>query len=374
MRFTRHVTAKAFSLALSASLFLAGCSGGGLLADGGIIGTGTIIGTVPGTIIEAYGDQGQYFETSSFDNSTAEHPFVLEKLPAGVGFYLVMIINEGTENEVVMPIAFPDGQGQVFARITLKPDQKLDLGYIPLYLNCAEVPIEADPDYDCILDKPFVLNEAEGSKNPLKQMDADKDGIDDYDDEDHGYGKQNGLQFKDPQDVDDDRVPNKYDDDFIPNSNDEDEDGIDDGEDENPGNWNGHSMHPVGQAWLNKHGEFAEDSLNSCASCHGEDFQGTPSSAGVGCYDCHDGPNPQDDESPGNTTEDGYEDENPGNWKGQGMHQKGQAWQEQHGDYAENNLAICASCHGTDFLGTAASAQVGCFSFGCHEENNFEDD
>ena len=168
--------------------------------------------------------------------------------------------------------------------------------------------VEDDIDGDCILDRPFILNETEGSNNPLRQMDADDDGDNDYDDEDHGYGQ--GSMFKDPQDHDDDRVPNKYDDDFEGGPNDEDDDGIEDDEDENPGNipedddpfeddsqlnWNGQGMHPKGLVWLDGHGDFAEDNLNSCTSRHGDDFRGAAASAQVGCYECHNGPDPEDD-------------------------------------------------------------------------------
>jgi len=381
MRFVRHLSAGVLFLAFSSLLLLAGCGGsGGLLADGGIIGTGTIIGTVPGTIIEAYGDNGDYKETFSkiVNPGSDRHPFLLQ-LEAGVGYYLVMIINEGTENEIVMPIAFPgNNPGEVFARIILREGEVIDLGHIPLYMDCSEVSFEDDIDGDCILDKPFILNEAEGSNNPLRQMDADDDGENDFDDEDHGYG--HGGIFKDPQDHDDDRVPNKYDDDFERGPNDEDDDGIEDDEDKNPGNipedddeseddsklnWDGQGMHPRGLVWLDGHGGFAEDNLNICISCHGSDFQGTLASAGVGCYECHDGPNPEDDDSG-----EGFLSE----WNGQGMHPKGQAWREHHGDYAEDSLNSCTSCHGEDLLGTGASAEVGCYGYGCHSGLNFEDD
>jgi len=297
----RYITAGIFSLAFAALLLLAGCGGsGGTLADGGIIGTGSVIGTVPGTVIEAYGDNGDYRQTSSEINSTDKHPFRLQ-LKAGIGYYLVMIINEGTENEIVMPISFPDDQGQLFARIVLREGQEIDLGHIPLYLNCNDV-LQFEPDEDCsagtpyVFKNPFILDEDEGSHNPLRVMDADDDGIDDYDDEDHGYGQQNGQQYKDPQDHDDDRVPNYYDDDFSPGPNDQDEDGIDDDDDENPGNipddddlsgWNGQGMHPLGQAWQEQHGDHAEQDLESCAVCHGDDFRGTQASGQIGCYGCH---------------------------------------------------------------------------------------
>ena len=316
MRFMRHLTAIALPLAFSALLLLAGCEGGDLLADGGIIGTGSITGTVPGTIIEAYGDQGEYEETFSEANNTDRHPFQL-RLRAGVGFYLVMIINEGTENEIVMPIAFPGNkQGEVMARIVLREGQEIDLGHIPLFMNCSEVPLESDPDRDCTLDKPFLLNEDEGSKNPLKKMDADDNGRNDFYDEDHGYGHPSKWQYRDPQDRDNDGVPNYYDDDFIPGPNDEDEDGIADVDDKNPRNWDGRSMHKVGQDWVDEHGEYAEHNYEGCASCHGHDFSGSPLSAvpvarqfrieeqgpkqfaaqyQVGCYDCHNGPDPEDD-------------------------------------------------------------------------------
>jgi len=383
MRLRQYLTASVLSLAFSALLFLAGCGGsGGLLADGGIIGTGSIIGTVPGTVIEAYGENGDYRQTSSELTSSDKHPFSL-RLKAGVGYYVVMIINEGTPNELVMPIAFPDDQGQLFARIVLKEQQVLDLGHIPLYLDCQEV-LQFEPDEDCNSDEPyvfkhpFVLNEDEGSNNPLREMDADDDGTDDYDDDDHGYGQ--GQQYSDPQDFDGDRVPNKYDydDDYTPGPNDEDEDGIDDDEDENPGNipdddlsgWDGQSMHQLGQAWQEQHGEYAEQDLDSCSGCHGDDFQGTPASGQVGCYGCHNGPNFDEDAGPGPNDDNGYTWQG---WNGQGMHPLGQAWQEeQHEEFAEQDLESCAVCHGEDFRGTALSGQVGCYD--CHDGPYSDDD
>jgi hypothetical protein len=295
---------------LAALLLLAGCGGGGaLLADGGIIGTGSIIGAVPGTAIEAYGEQGEYFRTFSISDTTGEHPFELQ-LPAGVGFYLVMIMNEGTDDEIVMPIAF-QGQfrNEVLARIVLRVGQVIDLGYIPLYMNCNEIPVDNDPDFDCILETPFLLDESVGANNPLKQMDVDEDGIDDYEDDDHGYGQHSGQEYNDRQDHDGDRIPNFYDMDFNPDPNDQDEDGIDDDEDENPGNydddeydnrnklnWNRQAMHPLGHAWIYGHEDYAEDNVRSCASCHGADFTGTAASGQVGCYDCHNGPDPEHDD------------------------------------------------------------------------------
>ena len=379
MRCIGHFAAKIYFFALPALLLLAGCGGsGGTLADGGITGTGIIIGTVPGTVIEAYGEDGDYKETFSkiVNSASDKHPFLL-RLPSGIGYYLVMIINEGTENEIVMPIAFPGNKpGEVLARIILREGDVIDLGHVPLFLDCSEVPLEDDSDGDCILDKPFILNEDEGSYNPLRQMDADADGEDDYDDPDHGYG--HGGIFKDPQDHDDDRVPNKYDDDFERGSNDKDDDGIDDDEDKNPGNipkevedsdddseldWNGQGMHPSGQTWFDQHGDYAEHNLENCAACHGDDFRGTSLSAQVGCYDCHDGPAAEEDDS---------DDDSQPEWNGQGMHSSGMAWLEQHGDYAEHNLDNCAACHGDDFLGTPLSAQVGCFD--CHDGPGAEED
>ncbi len=73
-----------------------------------------------------------------------------------------------------------------------------------------------------------------------------------------------------------------------------------------------HGMHTVGQAWVDGHGDIAEDGgASSCTACHGSDYKGAPLSktmsartfttewgtktfsAGhmVSCYDCHDGPN-----------------------------------------------------------------------------------
>ena len=78
-----------------------------------------------------------------------------------------------------------------------------------------------------------------------------------------------------------------------------------------------HGMHTTGQVWVDEHGEFAEHGYAGCANCHGTDYQGSPLSAlpvarqfrveeqgtrqfaaryQIGCYDCHNGPDPDDDE------------------------------------------------------------------------------
>jgi uncharacterized protein (TIGR03437 family) len=70
-----------------------------------------------------------------------------------------------------------------------------------------------------------------------------------------------------------------------------------------------HGMHPVGQAWVNQHNDFAERSPTACQACHGADYKGSVLSrafadrtlsafgtqqfwrgAQIGCYSCHNGP------------------------------------------------------------------------------------
>ncbi len=66
-----------------------------------------------------------------------------------------------------------------------------------------------------------------------------------------------------------------------------------------------HGMHTTGDAWVKSH---ENANKTGCASCHGADYRGTPLSAikvaktinkksfpaghQMGCYDCHNGPNP----------------------------------------------------------------------------------
>lgn len=71
-----------------------------------------------------------------------------------------------------------------------------------------------------------------------------------------------------------------------------------------------HGMHPVGQTWVNAHGDAAEGHATQCQSCHGADYRGTVLSRSkadrmlstsfggkyfwrgfqIGCYTCHQGP------------------------------------------------------------------------------------
>lgn len=75
-----------------------------------------------------------------------------------------------------------------------------------------------------------------------------------------------------------------------------------------------HGMHPIGQNWVERHGDAAEDGRAAqCRACHGADYRGTVLSraqadrvfdaddygtrrfakgAVIGCYSCHRGPKP----------------------------------------------------------------------------------
>jgi hypothetical protein len=76
-----------------------------------------------------------------------------------------------------------------------------------------------------------------------------------------------------------------------------------------------HGMHPIGDLWVHRHGDVAEDGgASQCRSCHGADLSGTVLSLSkgdwtatsefgarffwrgfrIGCYACHDGPDGED--------------------------------------------------------------------------------
>jgi len=106
----------------------------------------------------------------------------------------------------------------------------IDLGHVPLHMGRNAAAAD-DQDNDGVLDDPMVLDDV-GANNPLSQCDADKDGIDDWNDPDHG-GYHYDDQSEDPQDHDDDGIPNTYDDHHTARADDSDEDGLPDTVDAN---------------------------------------------------------------------------------------------------------------------------------------------
>jgi hypothetical protein len=75
-----------------------------------------------------------------------------------------------------------------------------------------------------------------------------------------------------------------------------------------------HGMHAIGAWWADKHHDYLPNGTAPCTACHGADYRGSPLSQvkatrsyqmkdttakktynpgdAVGCYDCHNGPNP----------------------------------------------------------------------------------
>jgi hypothetical protein len=224
---------RTLSIAVLALLQTA-CGGGGGGGGGDTsFSAASVSGTVPGTLIEAFGDNGSYYAVESNDDGSSHHPFTLELKP-GVGFHLVMVTGEGTPDEVVTPIGFRDSSGKVRTRLVLDKGEAIDLGHVPLPMGRNEA-ADDDRDGNGVLDGPMVLDDV-GARNPLSQSDVDDDDINDWDDPDHG-GYHYDDDTDDPQDHDDDGVPNVYDDDDEgPHNDDYDGDGLPNNVDANPYN------------------------------------------------------------------------------------------------------------------------------------------
>jgi hypothetical protein len=246
---TRRLSASLTILVSTALLSACGGGGGGGDSSSSVTAsTATITGTVPGTRIEAFGDNGAYYVVRSTDNGTSQHPFSLE-VPSGLGLHLVMTTNEGTAEEVVSPIGCRDSATQIHTRIMLGAGDRVDLGHIALATSCAEAAGDVDGDgdnddvdNDCVLDSPFMLDDAH---SPLAQADADHDGLNDFDDPDHGGYPYSAGEI-DPLDHDGDGVPNVFDPHYMPGPGftDNDRDGLhDDTNDANPGNITGSNHH-----------------------------------------------------------------------------------------------------------------------------------
>ena len=367
------------------TLGLVGCGGGG----GGTVAidtsSPTITGTVPGTLIEAFCDNGSYYSVNSTQDGTARHPFSLQ-LPADLGCRLVMTTNEGTAQEVVSPIGFMDADNVLNTRLTLRNNTVIDLGYVPLPMSHAEA-ASSDINGDGILDAPFILDNyhANGARNPLMQIDADNDGIMDYDDSDHG-GQQYASNTVDPQDTDGDGVPNRYDEDFTPAANDSDEDGLPDHMDANPHNTMGDNGHIEGDDDDDGYHDddhdrngFPDDEQNqtavssadqgailfgtSCASCHDADgadmnnISAAAISSAMASVSAMSGIAAQ-------LTQEDYL--NLSAYLSRAGHDTNWSDEDVHGAYAEDNgVTVCAACHGGAQLDGNGSIPS-CYS--CHDD------
>ena len=200
-----------------------------LYADS-LTGTYLLRGTVPGTLIEAYCDDGSYYQTHSIDDGSDHHPFTLE-LPRQQGCRLVMTTNEDSDSErVVVPLQIrqsSDAQGSALAATA-----DIDIGHIDLPL--ARTLMRHDADGDGVEDSPYELD-LSGHRHhlamrqqPTDPLDSDRDGIiDAYEDDDHDHipnrfdDDRDGDGLIDTQwhDLDGDGVPNERD-------HDDDNDGI----------------------------------------------------------------------------------------------------------------------------------------------------
>jgi len=229
---------------ISTSLLLTACGGGGSTGTTTALSTYQMTGTVPGTLIEAYCDDGSIHKVNSTKNSTNKHPFAL-KLPKNQACRVVMITNEKDQaKKVVTPIKFIDQQGKSSIIISSKGGD-IDVGHVSLSLTRAGM--TADTNSDGVEDIPMevILNDADAKivQRATDPMDRDKDGILNVYEDDDGDGVSNhddndddgdGILDINDNDHDNDGVAdNDLDGDGIKNKQDSDidNDGIDNAKD-----------------------------------------------------------------------------------------------------------------------------------------------
>lgn len=194
---------------ISVALFLAACGGGSSDSTTSttttLSTTSSITGTVPGTLIEAFCADGSYYSVTSTDNGTTQHPFTIT-IPNNVDCRLVMTTNENDPvNRVITPIEL-NANGVASVLISLSGD--LELGYVPLALNTANVDINSDGVEDQALQVTVTSSTVVARVVTYDPLDSDLDGIPNiYEDDDN------------------DSVSNHYDDDYLASRSADDRDG-----------------------------------------------------------------------------------------------------------------------------------------------------
>lgn len=170
-------------LSIVALSFLVACGGGTSTTDTTTaVATSTISGTVPGTLIEAFCEDGTYVQVTSTQNGTAQHPFELT-IPQNTNCKLVMTTNENNAtNRVITPIGFVSGTA-TGTSITITGD--INLSFVPLELEYANA---IDTDGDHVVDQSLQID-LNGTTNVsltnVSVQDSDANGhIDAYDDDD----------------------------------------------------------------------------------------------------------------------------------------------------------------------------------------------
>jgi len=207
-------------LSLIAIPFLVGCGGGS--SDTTVaIAMAKISGTVPGTLIEAFCEDGTYVQVTSTQNGTSKHPFEII-IPQNTNCKLVMTTNENNDTtRIITPIGFIQGTA---TGSTLTINANVDLSHIPLALNYADV---NDTNGDHVVDQPLLVdlnNSTNIGINNTPVYDTDRNGyIDAYEDDDDD-GIVNAYE-----DDDNDGEYNIYDDDDNDNTPDYIEDDDNDG-------------------------------------------------------------------------------------------------------------------------------------------------
>ncbi|AYQ56812.1 hypothetical protein MS2017_1108 [Bathymodiolus thermophilus thioautotrophic gill symbiont] len=147
----------------------------------------SITGSVPGTLIEAFGENGSYYKSVSSDNGTDRHPFSIALKP-GVAYYLFMTVNENSATEsITTPIMFSNNGVQSY-RFTAKSGATADLGYLPLHITRTAAGGD-DADNDGVLDVHHKIATSEltllSTPSTVTTWDHDNDGIHNQYDKDY---------------------------------------------------------------------------------------------------------------------------------------------------------------------------------------------
>ncbi|RUM75684.1 MAG: hypothetical protein DSZ11_01750 [Sulfurovum sp.] len=163
-----------------------------------------IVGTVPGTLIEAFCEDGTYVQVSSTQNGTDKHPFEL-KIPKNINCKLVMTTNENDPaNRVITNIGFVSG---LTTGSTFKLSDDVNVSHIPLSLTYSTV---EDSDGNHIQDNKLLINLDDNKSKVNNTHVADKNNngeIDAYEDSD------NNNIINAYEDDDNDGITNLHDDD-----------------------------------------------------------------------------------------------------------------------------------------------------------------